>query len=307
MMPNLILLNVGTNDCGGTIDIPNAGNRLKALIDDIFGSVPGVTVIISTVVVSGHTGDCPAIVSAQYRSLYENYKAAGARVGFADMNTALTLADIGADGTHPTDNGYWKMAAVWWDAFQKIQAGLQAPDANAVNDNAQTTAATCPKVAGNAPPPVQTQRGSGADDGWYVHHSVSHGIVQSFGKGDNARIAAATPSHIFFAQLVNVGGADRSAALDEMIRIVHDDEGKNTYWFRLNNGGGKFANPVTFDVGMDCNYGPSTFCPVPRRVDWIFVVVDCYANVCNSVLFCRFCSYPFSPASILLLLDMNLN
>jgi hypothetical protein len=258
MLPNLVLLNVGTNDCGGNVDIPNAGNRLKALIDDIYANTPGVTVIISTVLVSGSTGTCPGIVSAQYKALYENYKAAGARVGFADMYSALTISDIGPDGTHPTDNGYLKMASVWWDAFQKIQDGLQAPADN-INDAAQTVSATCAKVAGNAPPPVQVQQGSGADDGGYVHSSIAHGIVQTVAKGDNARIAAATPSHIFFAQLVNIGGGDRSIALDEMIRIVHADDGTNTYYFRLNHGGGVFDAPVTFDVGMDCNLGPSKF------------------------------------------------
>lgn len=268
-MPNLVLLNVGTNDCGGNIDIPNAGTRLKALIDDVYASVPGVTVIISTVLVSGSTGTCPGIVSAQYKTLYQNYKAAGARVGFADTYSALTIDDIGPDGTHPTDAGYLKMASVWWAAFQTIEAGLQAPDANAMDDATQTTSSTCAKVAGNAPLPVQIQLGSGSDDGGYVHQSISRGIVNTVVKGDNARIAGTTPSHVLFGQLVNVGNLPRNQALDELIRVIHGDDGTNAYWMRLNNGGGSFEAPVEFDVGMDCDLGPCKFFS-PSRASFIY-------------------------------------
>lgn len=262
MLPNLVLLNVGTNDCIGNIDTVNAGSRLKALIDDIFANIPGVTVIISTVLPNAAAQACTVDVSAQYRTLYRSYESAGALVGMADMQTAMTLSDIGADGTHPTDAGYLKMAAVWWDAFQKIQDRLVAPDSNAINDAAQTVSATCAKVAGVSRGPIQTQQGSGYDDGNYVHSSLGHGVLQTVTKGGDQAIDDAVPSHIFFAQLVNVGGAPREDTLDEMIRVYHNyDTSINTYYFRLNNGGGSFNSPVTFDVDLDCNLGPSKSSP----------------------------------------------
>lgn len=70
MMPNLVLLNVGTNDCLQNIDTANAGSRLKVLIDDIYASIPGVTVIISSVLPNKNTADnpCTVAVSAQYKT-----------------------------------------------------------------------------------------------------------------------------------------------------------------------------------------------------------------------------------------------
>jgi hypothetical protein len=72
----------------------------------------------------------------------------------------------------------------------------------------------------------------------------------------------------FFAQLVNGGGADRSGALDEWVRIEHQSNGKNIYWMRQNLGGGNFAEHVQFDVDMDCNSGPSMCLSIPHTTDF---------------------------------------
>jgi hypothetical protein len=61
----------------------------------------------------------------------------------------------------------------------------------------------------------------------------------------------------FFAQLVNSGGADRSGALDDWVRIEHQSDGTNIYWLRTNSGGGVFADHVKFDVGFNCDAGPT--------------------------------------------------
>jgi hypothetical protein len=176
----------------------------------------------------------------------------------ADMQTALSISDIGPDGVHPTDNGYWLMASVWWAAFQEIEGVLQPPADNINDATAVSSTTTCPKVAGVSRGPIQTQQGSGYDDGDYSHTSVAHGVVQSVVKGSDQIINNAIPAHVFFGQLVNLGDVDRAQALDEMIRIVHDDvTGINTYWYRLNKGGGVFDAPVTFDVGQNCDGGPS--------------------------------------------------
>lgn len=183
----------------------------------------------------------------------------------ADMQTALSISEIGSDGTHPTDDGYWLMASVWWAAFQEIVAVLQPPADN-IDDTLAVNTNTCAKVAGVSRGPIQTQQGSGYDNGNYVHTSVAHGVFQAVVKGSDQVINNAIPAHIFFGQLVNSGGADRADALDEFIRIVHDDvTGINTYWFRLNNGGGNFDTAVTFDVDQDCDGGPSkSLPPTPR-------------------------------------------
>lgn len=43
--PNLVLIHVGTNDCSSNNDVGNAHNRLGKLIDELFNSIEGVTII----------------------------------------------------------------------------------------------------------------------------------------------------------------------------------------------------------------------------------------------------------------------
>ncbi len=120
--PNVVTLEIGTNDLNGNYQIPTAPDRLRALIDRITRDVPGVTVLVGTVIVStsgteeanrpGFNAKLPGIVQAA--------QAAGKHVRLVDMG-ALNRADL-SDALHPNDNGFRKMA----DAFN---AGVRAADA----------------------------------------------------------------------------------------------------------------------------------------------------------------------------------
>lgn len=63
---------------------------------------------------------------------------------------------------------------------------------------------------------------------------------------------------MFFANVV-VGDPNfaRSGALDDWIRVYHGPDNKNVYYYRQNNGDGTFGPSTTFDVGMDCDTGPT--------------------------------------------------
>ncbi|SPO07252.1 uncharacterized protein DNG_09946 [Cephalotrichum gorgonifer] len=124
--PNLVLINAGTNDCGGDVDPGNAGNRLKVMVDDIFASVPGVTVIVSTLSKSRDHDACALDVSQQYRDLVASYT--DARIGLADIDSVMTKDQLSSDGVHPNDEGYKLFAAVWWDAISKLEDQIQPPD-----------------------------------------------------------------------------------------------------------------------------------------------------------------------------------
>lgn len=201
MKPNLVLLNVGTNDCVQNIDTGNAGTRIKQLIDDIFTSVPGVTVILSTILPGRDFNACATSISNQYRELAMNYYLADPekRLHLADMNSFIKLSDLSDDGIHPLDPGYKKMAAVWWDAISRAESSIQAPaNDNGVVDTGFSAVHNCTKVAGNARGPIKSQQGSGHDDGLYIHHSTSKGNIPS-GKvlfGPDDKINAAIPEHM---------------------------------------------------------------------------------------------------------------
>jgi hypothetical protein len=213
MKPNLVLLNVGTNDCIQNIDTANAGARTKQLIDDIFSSVPGVTVILSTLLPGRNFDACASSVSQQYRDLAYDYIKAGARLHLADMHSFLTVGDLSDDGIHPLDPGYKKMAAVWWDAISNAESDIQAPAQDSgVVDTAVSSVKTCTKVAGNARGPIKSQQGSGHDDGLYVHQSTSMGNIAS-GKvlfGPDKTVNAAIPTHMY----VNLGAPNSTSFAD---------------------------------------------------------------------------------------------
>jgi lysophospholipase L1-like esterase len=120
--PNVVTLEIGTNDLNGNYQVPTAPDRLRALIDQITRDAPDATVLVGTVIVSTsgtEEANRPAF-NARLPGMVQAEQAAGKHVRLADMS-ALTSADL-SDSLHPNDNGYRKMA----DAFN---AGLQAADA----------------------------------------------------------------------------------------------------------------------------------------------------------------------------------
>ncbi|MFE9453929.1 ricin-type beta-trefoil lectin domain protein [Streptomyces sp. NPDC006739] len=120
--PNVITLEIGTNDLNGNYQIPTAPDRLHALIDQITRDAPDATVLVGTVIVSTSGSDeanRPAF-NAKIPGIVQAEQAAGKHVRLVDMS-ALTSADL-SDALHPNDNGFRKMA----DAFH---AGVQAADA----------------------------------------------------------------------------------------------------------------------------------------------------------------------------------
>lgn len=254
-------LKLDRNDCGGNIDPGNAGVRMKAMIDEIYSRVPGVTVILSTLVKSRDNPDCAASVSQQYRDLViNNYS--GQRIGLADIYSAISMSQVSSDGIHPTDEGYKLFAAVWWNAISKLENVIQPPSSEGTVDDSASNTSDCEKVAGNARGPVRTQQGSGHDDGNYVHDRVERGAIESARiqkAGDPRTITQQVPSNMFFANIIkNDPNSDRASALDDWIRVYIDLNGVTTYYTRQNLGGGVFGASTVIDFGMDCPDGSGT-------------------------------------------------
>ncbi|MEU5314102.1 ricin-type beta-trefoil lectin domain protein [Streptomyces sp. NPDC021562] len=120
--PNVITLEIGTNDLNGGSQAGPAAERLHALIDQITADAPDATVLVGTVIVSTSSTEeatRPAF-NAELPGIVQAEQAAGKHVRLVDMS-ALTTADL-SDSLHPNDNGFGKMA----DAFN---AGVQTADA----------------------------------------------------------------------------------------------------------------------------------------------------------------------------------
>ncbi|WP_329327539.1 ricin-type beta-trefoil lectin domain protein [Streptomyces mirabilis] len=120
--PNVVTLEIGTNDLNGNYQIPTAPDRLRALIDQITRDAPDATVLVGTVIVStsGTEEANRSAFNAKLPGIVQDEQNAGKHVRLVDMS-ALTSADL-SDSLHPNDSGFRKMA----DAFN---AGVQAADA----------------------------------------------------------------------------------------------------------------------------------------------------------------------------------
>ncbi|KAB8256183.1 hypothetical protein BDV32DRAFT_161282 [Aspergillus pseudonomiae] len=245
--PNLILINAGTNDAVKDLDVDRAGERMNVLLTRLYEGIPGTTIILSTLLSNGDPKAQANVVkiNEQYRNIAAARRKNGDKIVLAEMSDFIKVSEL-VDGTHPNDFGYKKMASVWWAAIQEAESAkfLSKPKDIGESDWAYTT---CEKKfgSGNDGGKIQTQRGSGWDDGDYKHNAQSMGRIKQIGitgsKGD-------THPGINYAQLVNQGGAHREGALDE---LVWTRDGKGT-WMYPNNNNGKFGEPVKIDVKDNC-------------------------------------------------------
>ncbi|KAI1502224.1 SGNH hydrolase-type esterase domain-containing protein [Biscogniauxia marginata] len=123
--PNLILINAGLNDCIQNVDTANAGTRMRSMIEDLYKDSPQTTVILSTLLTNADasTRNCIASINRQYTELSAALKLEGRRIVLADMQppSGPTLDEL-SEGAHPNDQGYQRMADVW---FKWIQAAAQ--------------------------------------------------------------------------------------------------------------------------------------------------------------------------------------
>ncbi|KAI9368463.1 SGNH hydrolase-type esterase domain-containing protein [Aspergillus egyptiacus] len=127
--PNVVLINAGTNDCRLEIGITRAGERMRSLIEKLISSkdMKSTLVVLSTLIPSGNgiiARHTPA-VNEQYRALARTMREEGTSVVLAEMNgpnSSITypadfIQDGKLDGTHPGDDGYAKMAHIWYEAI----------------------------------------------------------------------------------------------------------------------------------------------------------------------------------------------
>ncbi|KAL2849868.1 SGNH hydrolase-type esterase domain-containing protein [Aspergillus pseudoustus] len=163
MQPNVILINAGTNDGIQNRAISGADDRMSTLIDHLYSAIPNTTIILSTLIPNKHAQRVVQRISSEYRTLAARRRAAGDRLVLAEMSYFIS-SDYLVDGTHPDDEGYKAMAAVWWAAVQEAEREgfLAAP--NVVTASGSTSSSTS-----NVSVLVATERngteGDGLDDG----------------------------------------------------------------------------------------------------------------------------------------------
>jgi autotransporter-associated beta strand protein len=125
--PNHILVNIGGNDAVkyGTdvTTLTSAAHQLDAIVSEFNTLRPGVDTIVSTI---GYRGDGSGTYSAGLDAYFNpavsgivfNHVLAGQSVRYLDLRNLINYpADIGSDLIHPTQDGYNKMADVWYQSL----------------------------------------------------------------------------------------------------------------------------------------------------------------------------------------------
>lgn len=138
-MPNLVIIHAGTNDCIQNFSTATAPSRLGNLIDEVLDNVPGTVVLVSTLIPNKvhYAEACIETFNAGVPAVVEARRSAGKLVYLVNMHNSsiFTTADLD-DTTHPTDEGYKKMAKIWYSGLKQIfaECWLTPPVQNGVTD-----------------------------------------------------------------------------------------------------------------------------------------------------------------------------
>ena len=123
--PNLFAVNAGSNDCIQKFHLDLFADRMDNVLEYLWQAAPPSTVILSTLLVNADQEVNSRVrrVNSVLRDLVLSKEAERRRIVLADMNSAEgpKLEDL-MDGTHPNDDGYKKMADIWFRAIQEAHA-----------------------------------------------------------------------------------------------------------------------------------------------------------------------------------------
>ncbi len=139
--PHIILLHIGTNDLEGD-DFAHAKDRLRLLVDRLTELCPAAWVIVTTLL--DRTDN--AAKNEEIKTLFNPYvedivvsrRRTGCRVLFLDMNAVVPQTDL-ADGLHPNDTGYQKMAAAWFGAIKTVMPSTKVAPSTVLDNRVTLT------------------------------------------------------------------------------------------------------------------------------------------------------------------------
>lgn len=117
--PQIILLQIGTNDFVKHDDPAHAPQRLRGLLDQITVTAPAASVIVAQITPLNRGAQLSAEVltyNAAIPAIVAEEAALGRHVQMVDMYHAVSPSLL-VDGIHPDDQAYLRMAQVWEQAL----------------------------------------------------------------------------------------------------------------------------------------------------------------------------------------------
>ncbi|KAI1337258.1 carbohydrate esterase family 3 protein [Xylariaceae sp. FL0016] len=188
-LPNLFVIQSGTNNVLQDNGVGTAGADMEALIDYLLKASPRATVIFSTCLTNTVEGAEPGIlrVNDQYRALIAKYDRQA--VLLAEMHPSSGLpnrpqvADIGPDGTHPYDHGYDLMGDIFVQSIRDADARgyFRWPEDNGIAYDGETgrtsTAVTSTTTAEPTPSATSSTTGGSSSTTFSTSTTVSPGTT----------------------------------------------------------------------------------------------------------------------------------
>jgi len=115
--PNIILLQIGTNDVFFK-DTANMATRLEALLDEIAKNAPKALMVLAQITPLGSANAALTAYNGKIPGIVQSHAAKGQHIIGVDMSK-LPLDEL-SDGTHPNDRGYTYMAGIWYAAIKTL-------------------------------------------------------------------------------------------------------------------------------------------------------------------------------------------
>ncbi len=170
--PDLIMLMIGSNDCGQNLDIPGAGARLANLLDITKDALPDVTVIVALIPPQSGINSRVIALNAQIPAVVA---ARSSWCILVDAYSPMVLDDdVQGDGIHLTVSGYEKVATAFWGGLSIYAARLSGVDAPGVSGYTPGTGQVGDSVAiaGTAFGGVTAVRFNGVSASFVVDSSI---------------------------------------------------------------------------------------------------------------------------------------
>jgi lysophospholipase L1-like esterase len=114
--PDVILLLIGVNDYNQNDDLANAHTRLQGLVENLATNRPYAKIILANLLVTTsqpQDAEIQTTFNPFVPTIASNEQGLGRQVYFDDLRSAVTTNDL-ADGLHPNQIGYNKMATNWF-------------------------------------------------------------------------------------------------------------------------------------------------------------------------------------------------
>lgn len=122
-LPHVVTLYAGSNDCLQDFKLIEAATRISHLTDTIWQLSPGCTIILSSLLINREPTVDQRIqaLNTEIQALTCQKASEGRRIVFVNMHgdQGPILEDLVEDGTHPNDEGYQKMANIWFHGIRE--------------------------------------------------------------------------------------------------------------------------------------------------------------------------------------------